>query len=675
LVRWPEAFVRAAAGLAQARGATLFMALLAGFVALLHRYTGQEDFALGSPIANRTRPELFDLIGFFVNTLVLRGDITGDAGDPAFTDLLARLRQTALSAYAHQDLPFERLVEELAPERSLGQAPLFQVMFALMNRGAEPLALPGLTLEAVPVETGRAKFDLMVTLAETAAGVSASWEHDVDLFDRATIERMATAYERLLAAAVERSAARLSELPLLSDEERRQLLVQWSVPAVSAASVAPYPLGRTIHSLFLEQAARTPQAEALVLGEASMTYGELARRAGQVARFLAGEGIGAGDRVAIFLEHSFAMVEAVLGALLSGAAYVPLDPEHPKGRLELLLADSGARLALTTAALVDRLPEGTRSVRLDADRETIERAAAALPETDPQGSQAVAYVLYTSGSTGRPKGVKVRHRSLVNYISWAREVYLQGEPLSFALYTSLAFDLTVTSLFTPLLSGSRLFLYPRREGEYPLLDILADDRAEVLKLTPSHLELIKERDNRKSRVRRLIVGGEALSAALAGQIEKSFDDQVEIYNEYGPTEATVGCMLHRFGPDDRRRAFVPIGGPAANVRLYVLDASLQPVAEGLPGELYVGGECLAEGYLGLDALTAERFLAEPFVPGERVYRTGDRVRRLPGGLFDFLGRSDEQVKIRGHRIELGEIRVALNRHAGVRDSVVRVAEE
>ncbi|HZF12446.1 MAG TPA: amino acid adenylation domain-containing protein, partial [Thermoanaerobaculia bacterium] len=453
-MRCPAALARAAAEMAQANGATLFMVLLASFVALLHRYSAQEDFAVGSPIANRTQREVEDLIGFFVNTLVLRSNIAGDAageaaGDPAFCDLLARMRQTALSAYAHQDLPFERLVEELAPERSLGQAPLFQVMFALTNRGTEPLTLPGLTLEAVPVETGRAKFDLMVTLADTAEGVTGSWEYDVDLFDRASVERMATAYERLLAAAVERPAARLSELPLLSDEERRQLINLWSVPAAPGKL---YPLDRTIHALFLEQAARTPRAEALVLGEASRTYGDLALRAGRIARFLAGEGIGAGDRVAIFLEHSFAMVEAVLGVLISGAAYVPLDPEHPKGRLEFILADSGVRLALTTAALSDRLPEGTRIVRLDAQEEEIERATAELPAVDLQGAEAVAYVLYTSGSTGQPKGVKVRHRSLVNYVCWAREVYLQGEPLSFALYTSLAFDLTVTSLFTPLVS-------------------------------------------------------------------------------------------------------------------------------------------------------------------------------------------------------------------------------
>ncbi|HZF10731.1 MAG TPA: amino acid adenylation domain-containing protein [Thermoanaerobaculia bacterium] len=632
-VHLPAALSRALSTFGRARGATPFMALLAVFSALLSRLSGAADLVVGSPVANRERPEVSGLIGFFVNTLALRGDLSGD---PTFGDLLARVRAAAMEALAHQDVPFERLVEELAPERDLRHTPLFQVMLALQNAPVEALELPGLALEPLALESGLAKFDLTVAFAETAAGLAGSFEYATDLFDAVTVERLAERFERLLAGSLERPEARLSELPLLSASEQRQLLATGG--AVAGVS-SPYPLERTIHDLFREQAERTPEAAALVLGAASLTYRELARRAFRIARFLAGEGIGAGDRVALFLDHSFEMVEAVLGVLLSGAAYVPLDPEHPRGRLDFLLADSGARLAFTSETLAGRLSAGAaRIVRLDADRERIERANAGdveLPASDPRGSEAVAYVLYTS----------------------------------------LAFDLTVTSLFTPLVTGNRLLIYPRREGEYPLLDILADDRAEVLKLTPSHLKLIQERDNRGSRVRRLIVGGEALSAALARQVEASFGDRVEIYNEYGPTEATVGCMLHRFGADDRRRAFVPIGRPAANVRLYVLDSALQPVAEGLPGELYVGGFCLAEGYLNRDDLTAERFLADPYVSGERVYRTGDRVRRLPGGLLDFLGRADEQVKIRGHRIELGEIRVALNRHPRVRDSVVLVAEE
>ncbi|HZF07489.1 MAG TPA: amino acid adenylation domain-containing protein, partial [Thermoanaerobaculia bacterium] len=626
--------------------------LLASLVALveilLHKVTGHEEIVVGTTI-HRRHAEL----AAFNRLLALRGRIVPEM---ALKDALQAAKETLAEAFAHQKFPFARLLELLAVEQQ--QRPALFAVLVLLDSVNDP------------EHAREAAADARFVFHRDGDGFVGTLEYDARLYRRETLEVMAKHFRTLLDRLLAAPGGTVGELDLLDDADRQQVLYDGN------ATAAPYPRESTIHALFLEQAARTPRAEALVLGERSMSYGELARRAGQIARFLAGEGIGAGDRVAIFLEHSFAVVEAVLGVLMAGAAYVPLDPEHPKGRLDFLLADSGACLALTSAALAGKLPEGTRTVRLDADREAIERAIDwAMTEPLANDPEAVAYVLYTSGSTGRPKGVKVRHRSLVNYVWWAREVYLQGEPLSFALYTSLAFDLTVTSLFTPLVSGSRLYLYPRREREVPLLDILADDRTEVLKLTPSHLELIKERDNRGSRVRRLIVGGEALSAALARQIAESFGGRVEIDNEYGPTEATVGCMLHRFGPDDDRRAFVPIGRPAANVRLYVLDGALRPVADGLPGELYVGGLCLAEGYLNRDELTAERFLADPFVPGERVYRTGDLARRLPGGILDFLGRSDEQVKIRGHRIELGEIRVALSRHPGVRDSVVRVAEE
>ncbi|HSS49866.1 MAG TPA: amino acid adenylation domain-containing protein, partial [Thermoanaerobaculia bacterium] len=458
-------------------------------------------------------------------------------------------------------------------------------------------------------------------------------------------------------------------LSLLEETDWHRYLLDFQPAAVS------YPKERTIHGLFQDQVETTPEAEALVLGERSLSYRELDGQANRLARYLRSAGVADGDRVAVLLHHSFEMVVAVLGVLKAGASYVPLDPGHPKARLGYLIADSGAKLTLTSRELRARLPEDGRAVVLEEEWEAI-----AAHETDPPGgvsssSDEPAYVIYTSGSTGAPKGVQVAHSSLVNYICWAARVYLRGEVLDFPLHTSLAFDLTMTSLYVPLVTGGRLVIYPQRQDQYPLLDLMGEGRVEAVKLTPSHLELIKERDNRGSRIRCLIVGGEALSSALARQVEDSFGGEVEIFNEYGPTEATVGCMVHRFARPEHEGGFVPIGKPAANVQLYVLDRSLRPVAENIVGELYLAGDCLAMGYLNRPELTAEKFLVNPFLPGQRMYRSGDLARWLPEGSLDFVGRADEQVKVRGYRIELNEIRIALNRHPEVRDSVVAVAME
>jgi amino acid adenylation domain-containing protein len=652
--------------LSRQAGSTLFMTLLAAFFALLRRYTDQDDHVAGTSVAGRTRPEIESLIGFFVNMLPLRADTSGD---PAFADLLKQMREVTLEAFARQDLPFEAMVEALQPERSLSYPPLFQVVLTLQNAPVSELALPGLTLSFPQVEQVAAKYDLLLDLWEGGEGGAGALELNADLFDGATGRRIVRHFESLLAGAVAAPERRLSELPLLDEAERLQAVAEPN------RSEADYSRDRCVHELIERQAAESPDAVAVICGEESLTCRELDRRANQVARHLASLGVGPGDLVGLCLDHSLEEVIGLLGVLKAGAGYVPLDPGHPPRRLLHALADAGARVALTQERLAPRLLEtGLALVRLDADAPAIPREDATLPARRATPRD-VAYVIYTSGSTGEPKGVAIQHQALVNYVEWASAAYLRGESAGFPLYSSLAFDLTVTSIFMALVTGNPLIVFRGEDGEPPLRAILDDGRVGVLKLTPSHLTLIKDQDNRRSAVRRLVVGGEALATRLAREVHDSFGGRVEIYNEYGPTEATVGCMIHRFDPVAAERPFVPIGRPAANTQVYVLDLWLNPVPENVVGELHVAGDGLALGYLNRPELTAGRFLPSPFVPGRRMYRTGDLARRLPGGEVDFVGRADGQVKLRGFRIETGEIEAVLGEHPAVRDCAVLLRED
>ncbi len=660
-----EELTAALTKLSQREGCTLFMTLLAAFQVLLSRYSGQEDVVVGTPIANRNRAEVEPLIGFFVNTLALRTDLSGE---PSFREVLKRVREVTLSAYAHQDVPFEKLVEELQPERSLSHQPVFQVVLALQNASHETLELPGLQLSTFSEERKTAKFDLLLNIWNEGQGLAGGWEYSTDLFDEQTINRFQQHFEHLLQAVALDAEQQVATIPLLSAAEHEQLVVQWNETATR------YPQETCVHGLFEQQVALHPDVIAVECEAVQLTYRELNERANQLAYHLHGLGVGADSLVAILMERSVEMVVALLGVLKAGAAYVPLDASHPSARLNFILQDTAASVLLTQQHLVEQLPEHTAQVvLLDSDWEEISSHSRGNSVSEATAEQ-LAYVIYTSGSTGQPKGVQITHRSLVNYLSWASDTYLCGQPLSFALYSSLAFDLTVTSIFLPLISGSRLLVYPGEAREGVLDQILSEDKVEALKLTPSHLRLIAERDNRQSRVRRLIVGGEALPTQLAEAVMESFGGRVEIYNEYGPTEATVGCSVQRYEEQDQLRVAVPIGRPAANTRLYVLDARMRAVPVGVEGELYIGGDGLAEGYLNREELTEERFIADPFVEHERVYRSGDRARWLADGRLEYLGRGDEQVKRRGVRVELGELRAALNSHQGVRDSLVLVRQ-
>ncbi|MBV9927466.1 MAG: amino acid adenylation domain-containing protein [Acidobacteria bacterium] len=628
--------------------ALAFTVLTAALQVCLSRYAGAEDVVVGTTIHRRHAE-----VAALNRVLALRGRVEPGA---QVRELLAHVKQTVADAYANQKYPFKRLLQLLGVEPPHNRAPLFNVVILLESIND-------------PAHAAELRHDLTVLCARRGGRLGLRFEYSPRLFKRETVAVFAEHFQAVLGALVAAPDRVVDALELRPARTQARWLEEFNRTA------ADYPRDRTAHELFEAQAALTPDAVAVVDGGEQLTYGELNNRANRLAHHLRALGVGPGTQAAVLLEHSPRLLVALLGVLKAGGAYVPIDPEHPRNRIAFVLRDARCVAVLTDGPLAERLPEGAPpAVLLDRDWPEIARASGAnpAPTTTPGG---LAYVIYTSGSTGEPKGVQIEHAALVNYVWWAREVYLRGEPLNFALYSTIAFDLTVTSVYVPLITGSRIHIYRKAEGRSPLDEALTDDRVEVLKLTPSHLALLAARDNRGSRLRRLVVGGEALTTELARAVQRSFGREVEIYNEYGPTEATVGCMIHRFGAGADDRVHVPIGRPAANARVYVLDERLRPVAENVVGELYIAGDGLAVGYLNKEGLTAERFIPDPFDAGARMYRTGDLARVLPGGELDLIGRRDEQVKFRGYRVELNEIRSALNRHPEIRDSVVVLAND
>jgi amino acid adenylation domain-containing protein len=669
---------RIGSGLAQAlkdlssrERSTLYMTLLAAFQTFLARHCGQTWIAVGTPIAGRTRFETENLIGFFVNTLVMKSDLSDD---PTFLELLRRVRDTSLEAYAHQDLPFEKLVEELRPDRSLAYSPIVQTMFELDSAPDVRLALPGLEVEPVDLADASAKFDLRLLAASEDAGLLLIFEYATDLFDESTIERMAANFEALLEGIVADPDRAVSRLPMLSSAERRRLLVEWN------QTEADYPRDKTVHALFEEQAAATPDAVAISFGEETRTYRELDRMANQLAGHLRSLGVGPETLVGVCLPRSLDMVVAVLGILKSGGAYVPIDPGYPSDRVAFMLADSEAPVLVTHAGVAETLPpfEGTL-VRLDADREAIfgRKRELADPGVGPSN---LAYVMYTSGSTGRPKGVEVPHRGVVNYLWWCLQQYDIAGGRGAPLQSSLSFDLTVTALFGPLLSGRRVFLLPEGFAAEALGAALRSEKDfSFVKLTPTRLDLLTQEipaERAPGATRAFVIGGEALRAeSLRFWRERA--PSTALYNEYGPTETVVGCAIYRVAPEDPASGPVPIGRPIANARLYVLDSHGEPVPIGVVGELVIGGEGVARGYWKRPELTAERFIADTFsaAPGPRLYRSGDLARYRPDGVLEYLGRSDDQVKVRGFRVEFAEIEMALRDHSAVFDAAAAIREE
>ncbi|MBV9774839.1 MAG: amino acid adenylation domain-containing protein, partial [Gemmatimonadetes bacterium] len=661
--------------LGRAEGSTLYMVLLGAFQALLAKYAGSEDVVVGSPIAGRTRREVEELIGFFANTLVLRTDLSGD---PPFRELLARVRAETLGAYEHQDLPFERLVAELQPARALSHSPLFQVMFALEDAdGAGSGTLPGVSVTAIRTEGGTAQFDLSLGLTATPDGVRGGLTYATDLFERETAERMAGHLARVLEQVAADPGRRLPELALMGAAERAQVVEGWN------RTGEDFPAGRCIHHLFEAQAERTPDAVAVVFEEASLTYAELDREANRLARYLRRRGVGPEVRVGLCLERSLEMVVALLGVLKAGGAYVPLDPGYPAARLEAMLADSGVAVLLTQERLRGLLPAqaGVEVVALDGARPEITRESAGSLEREvAMDAAGLAYVIYTSGSTGTPKGVMNAHRGVVNRLCWMQAEYGMTPDDVVLQKTPFSFDVSVWEFFWPLMTGARLVM-ARPEGHRDpayLRDVVEREGVTMLHFVPSMLQHFVEAAGaeRCRSLRRVICSGEALPPALVERFHERFSPSVELHNLYGPTEAAVD-VTHWACERGGAVRVVPIGRPVWNTRLYVLDGSGEPVPVGVPGELHIGGVQVARGYLGREELTAEKFVPDPFSSeeGARLYRTGDRARWRSDGALEYLGRLDGQVKVRGFRIEPGEIESVLRRHLRITDCAVLARED
>ncbi|AKJ04230.1 non-ribosomal peptide synthase protein (TIGR01720 family)/amino acid adenylation domain-containing protein/natural product biosynthesis luciferase-like monooxygenase protein [Archangium gephyra] len=658
----PRSVSEALGALAKREGATPFMVLMAAYQLLLSRYSGQEDFAVGTAVAGRSRPELEPLVGCFINSLPLRADLSGD---PSFVELLGRVRRTALEGFAHQEVPFEKLVDALHVSRDLGHSPIFQTLLVLHNVPMPTVKLAGLTLSGMDLHVGAAKLDLALELRETPDGLWGGLEYNTDLFDAETIARLGGHFLRLLEGIAAAPEHRLSALTLLSEAERRQLLVEWNPPHVPASSA-------TVLELFEAQVARTPDAPAVADAGEVLSYRELAARAWRIASLLRRQGVGSECVVALAMERPTDVVSSILGTLAAGGAWLPLDLSSPPERLRLVLEDAGARVVLTREAMTGRFAGAGRTVL------AVESAASepSVPLTSRPEPHHAAYVLFTSGSTGKPKGVVVEHRQLAHATRARFEVY--GTPGVCVPLSPFTFDASLAGLFWTLLHGGTL--------RFPDSGVMDDPRelaASLARHGVTHLIgvpvlyaqiLAAAPAGGLSSLRAVTVGGEACPRDLVRAHHEALPGTA-LFNEYGPTEATIWSTVHKVDPSDLGP--VPIGRAIPGARVYVLSERLQPVPVGVPGELYVGGAGVARGYLGRPELTSERFVADPFdtSPGARLYRTGDRVRWRKDGVLEFLGRQDGQVKVRGFRIETGEVEVALAAHSGLREVAVAARED
>jgi amino acid adenylation domain-containing protein len=665
----PRALTDALRTLSQREGTTLFMTLHAAFATLLQRYTGQDDIVVGSYVASRDRAELEGLIGFFINSLVLRTDL---GGDPSFRELLGRVRETALDAYAHQDMPFDKLVEELQPERDLGRNPLFQVSFQLFASQIEAASLGTSGGPTIDLNRGMAIFDVAVNIWDGPEGLSGHIEYSTDLFEAATMARLCEHYRNLLQSIVAAPDTRLSELGMLSAAERHRLLVEWNRTDAEPAEAR-------VHELFERQVARSPDAVAVISGGAELTYAALNRRANRVAHRLRGLGVAADVPVAICCERGADAVVAILAVLKAGGAYVPLDPCYPPDRLAYMLEDSGAAIVLATAASQAQAPGGANLLLVDE-----EAAFAGESELDPAVAgtpEDLCYLIYTSGSTGRPKGVMGPHRGTVNRLQWMWRAFPFAKGETLCQKTSLSFVDSVWELFGGLLQGVPTLLLGDAAVKDPraLVEALSAHRVTRLVLVPSLLRALLASGIDLARelphLNYLVLSGEALPHDLYESTRQELGE-ARILNLYGSSEIAADalcCDLAAAGTGGRT---VPIGRPIANMKAYVLDLFEKPVPVGIPGELYIAGAGLARGYRNLPDLTGRKFVADPFDdrPGARMFRTGDRVRYRDDGQLDYLGRLDDQVKVRGYRVELGEIEAILAGHPKVAEPAAAIVE-
>ena len=644
---------------------TLYMVLLAAFKTLLHRYSGQEDIIVGTPIAGRTQPEFESLIGLFVNMLPLRTALNGRM---TFREVLNRVREVSLSAFANQEVPFDKLVEVLQPQRTTDRSPIFQVNFIFQNTPRSNVEIPNLQVAQPGVQQGSARFELTLVLTETDDAVAAVLEYNTDLFESATIKRMLGNYETLLRGIVAQPERPIEALPLLSERERHETLVEFN------ATRKPYPREKTIHGLFEEQAERSPHDAAVVFENSVLTYAQLNREANRLAWRLREQGVGPGMYVGICVERSLEMIVGVLGILKAGAAYVPMDPSYPAERLEFFASDTRMPVLVADAKSISGLKLGQLKV-VNVELSAQDSAAADPRDQNLPGGAAatdLAYVIYTSGSTGKPKGVQISHRAVVNFLYSMRQapgLHKQDVLLS---VTTLSFDIAGLEMFLPLITGASVVIVSREKamdgGE--LMKLLKQSNATVMQATPSTWRMLLDAGWKGDPDFKALCGGEPLPVKLAEQLLLR---GIELWNMYGPTETTIWSSLKCIDRADQ----ISIGRPIANTQMYVLNAALEPMPVGVAGELYIGGDGLARGYLNRPELVEERFIADPFSaePGARMYKTGDVARILADGEIQCLGRSDHQVKIRGHRIELGEIETALSRHPAVADNAVVAADD
>ena len=653
--------------LCEREGVTLYMTLLAAFQVLLSKYSGQEDILVGSPIANRNQTPTGSLIGCFLNTLVMRTDLSGD---PPFRQLLRNVREVALGAFENQDVPFEQIVSELRPERSLSHSPIFQVMFVMENAPARPLTIPGLTVRSRYLETGATKFDLTLFAVEIDGSLELRLDYNTDLFDPHTISRMLDHLQTLLERVVMNPDERLSALSLLHDSERNELIAGLN------SYTRSYPSDLSVIDLFEQQVKQTPDATAVVFDAQSLSYSELNVRANQLAHLLRRANVSADVCVGLLLDRSLDMLVALLGVLKAGGAYVPLDPRQPKPRLLLQLEETEAPVLITQQEYLSHLDNyAGRIVCLDRDRPLLEREKNSNPDwkIDPHDP---AYVIFTSGTTGTPKGTLIEHASVTNYLCWFNET-VGREVRCMPVVTGLWFDMSLKQFLGPLLRGDAVWMLPERVVSDPaaLLQACVRFPRVGLNIVPSLWRIILdeiESSGGGKNLAHIVFGGEKLTADL---VTRSFAalPQVKIWNLYGPTEATSNACGGRVFPE----APVTIGKPVANTLIFILDTKLQPVPIGVPGELHIGGMGLARGYLKRSQLTAEKFIENPFSkePCDRLYKTGDRARWLVDGSIEYLGRVDNQVKIRGHRVEPDEIEAVVNKHPQIKKSAVVARED
>ncbi|AEG01888.1 non-ribosomal peptide synthetase [Methylomonas methanica] len=647
---------------------TLFILLLTAFKLLLSRYSGQSDICVGTPVANRNRQEIENLIGFFVNTLVLRSDLSAN---PNFAELLGQVKSTVLDAQNHQDLPFEKLVEALQTERDPSRTPLFQVMFVLQNHDKLSLSLPGLEIAVVEDTSQTAKFDLTLHIQDWPDGrLSGAVEYNTDLFEAETIERFTRHYLILLQAAIKRPQVRVSELPLLSHTETRKILHDWNDTDVE------YPQNRCVHQLFEAQVEQTPDAIALSFEGKHLSYAKLNTKANQLAHYLIERGVGPDVLVGICIERSLEMVIGLLGILKAGGAYVPLDPNYPEERLTFMLDDIKPIVVLTQAQFASRDLASSEVLSLDSDWGKVESYSVVNPCPDLQPTN-LAYCIYTSGSTGQPKGAGVPHQGILNRLQWMQAKYKLDSTDHVLQKTPYSFDVSVWEFFWPLMTGARLIVAPPElhKDSQGLIELIRREHITTIHFVPSMLQAFVDTPGVEhcTSLKQVICSGEALSADLVQRFQQKLP--AELHNLYGPTEASVDVSYWACPPDCAETA-VPIGKPIANIQLHILDRSLNPVPVGTPGELHIAGIGLGRGYLNRPGLTAEKFIPDPFGPaGSRLYKTGDLVRYRLDGNIDYLGRIDHQVKIRGFRIELGEIEAQLLKHEGIKEAVVLARED